>query len=273
MYSLPTFYDNVEVPLPKNMYNLPSYYETKIESMGSSKSLQSLEKRQDDMLLELHRLKATVEKMAISLGVSLPSYRVKTTPSTQDLVISASPSDPPLIICTLQHIMKQRGLLHSTASYTHSSVEGCIPEHVRTCFHNFSCSPKEKGRAPVILTILWKKEQHLPYLVVSPCSHTALFGEITIARYLCRTFLPDLYGDLTPEASAVADNWIDQSLEGSKVVKNLEAKLGKQQWIVGSAMSLADVVLASCIVKKGGGKALSDNLNKWFERIPGLPPR
>lgn len=121
-----------------------------------------------------------------------------------------------------------------------------------------------------IIPFFFLSEQHLPYLVVSPCSHTALSGEITIARYLCRVFLPDLYGDLTPEESAVADNWINQPLEGSKVVKNLEAKLGKQQWILGSKMSLADVVLASYIVKEGGGKTLSGNLSKWFKRIPGL---
>lgn len=274
MYSLPTYYDNVAVPLPKCMYNLPSYFQTNAGLLESSTSPQSLEKRQDDILVELDGLKAALEQMAVSLGVSLPPQKVKAMPSTQDLVISASPTDPPLIICTLQHVMKQRGLLHSTASFTHSSLQGPIPENIRTRFYNFCCSTKEISRATVILTILWKKEHHLPYLVVSPCSHTALCGEITIARYICRALLPDLYGNLTPEESATVDNWINQSLSGTKekaaAVKSLEAKLGKQQWILGSKMSLADVVLASCIVKENGGKSVSGNLIQWLKRIPGM---
>lgn len=50
MYSLPTFYDNVEVPLPKNMYNLPSYYETKIESMVSRALVASFSLKKEQLL-------------------------------------------------------------------------------------------------------------------------------------------------------------------------------------------------------------------------------
>lgn len=117
-------------------------------------------------------------------------------------------------------------------------------------------------------------EKDLPYLVASPCSHSPLTGEITIARFLCRTVLPDLYGNLMPEESALVDSWIDQSLAGSKeraaAIKSLDAKLGKQQWILGSKMSLADVVLASCTVKESGGKSVPGNVSKWLRRIPGL---
>lgn len=117
-------------------------------------------------------------------------------------------------------------------------------------------------------------EKGLPYLVASPCSHTPLTGEITIARFLCRVLLPDLYGNLSPEESASVDSWIDQSLAGSKAraaaIKCLDAKLGKQQWILGSKMSLADVVLACCTVKENGVKSVSSNVSKWLKRIPGL---
>lgn len=117
----------------------------------------------------------------------------------------------------------------------------------------------------------------LPFLVVSPCAHTPLTGEITIARFLCRTLLPDLYSDLTPEETANVDNWIDQSLGGNKertaAMKSLDAKLAKQQWILGSKMTLADVVLACCIVKgNSGGSSVPGNVNKWLMRIPGLLP-
>lgn len=110
--------------------------------------------------------------------------------------------------------------------------------------------------------------------MASACSHTPLTGEITIARFLCRTLLPDLYHNLTPEESASVDILIDQSLAGSKeraaAIKSLDAKLGKQQWILGSKMSLADVVLACCIVKENGVKSVPGNVNKWLSRIPGL---
>lgn len=261
------------------MYTLPSYVRTSSEmveprSPQSQPSLSSLETRQENILCELSGLRAEVEEMASNLGVSLPQPRVKAIPSTQDFVLSASPADPPLIICTLQHIMKQRKYPHSTASHVHSSIQGPISEFVKTHFQNFTSSTEEIGRASVILTIVWKKEKGLPYLVASPCSHTPLTGEITIARFLCRVLLPDLYGNLSPEESASVDSWIDQSLAGSKAraaaIKSLEAKLGKQQWILGSKMSLADVVLACCTVKENGVQSVSSNVSKWLKRIPGL---
>jgi len=114
----------------------------------------------------------------------------------------------------------------------------------------------------------------LPFLVVSPCAHTPLTGEITIARFLCRTLLPDLYGNLTPEELAIVDNWIDQSLAGNKertaALKSLNVKLLKQQWILNDKMTLADVVLACCIVKENGGSSVPANVDKWLKRIPGL---
>lgn len=118
--------------------------------------------------------------------------------------------------------------------------------------------------------------EDLPFLVVSPCAHTPLTGEITIARFLCRTLLPDLYGNLTPEESADVDSWIDQSLAGNKertaALKSLNVKLAKQQWILGSKMTLADIVLACCTVKENGGSSVPGNVNKWLMRIPGLLP-
>lgn len=116
----------------------------------------------------------------------------------------------------------------------------------------------------------------LPFLVVSPCAHTPLTGEVTIARFLCRTLLPDLYGNLTAEEAANVDNWIGQSLAGNKerttALKSLNVKLAKQQWILGSKMTLADVVLACCIVKENGGSSVPDNVKIWLMRIPGLLP-
>lgn len=274
MYRLPTYYDDLAVPLPKCMYSLSSYIKTSSDMVESSPSLQGLESRQEDILRELNGLKAAVEEMASSLGVSLPRQKAKVVPSTHDFVISASPTDPPQIICTLQHVMKQRGLLHSSASFVHSSVQGPISEPVRRRFQNFSSSTEEIGRAPIILTIVWKKEKDLPYMVASPCSHTPLTGEITIARFLCRALLPDLYGSLSPEESASVDCWIDQTLSSTKertaAIKSLDVKLGKQQWILGSKMSLADVVLGCCIVKENGAKSVPGNVNKWLTRIPGL---
>ena len=114
----------------------------------------------------------------------------------------------------------------------------------------------------------------LPFLVVSPSVHTPLTGEITIARFFCRILLPDLYGSLTPEESAYVDNWIDQSLAGNKertaALKSLDAKLAKQQWILGSKMTLADIVLACCTVKENGPNSVPGNVKKWLTRIPGL---
>lgn len=275
MYRHPTYYGGTAVPLPSCMYGLPSYYQTNtnIEVQLSSSSLQSLERKQEDILRELNGLKTSVEEVAKRLGVSLPRPKVKVSPTTCDFVIFTSPNDPPLIISILQHIMKQRGLAHTTAMFSHSSVKEPIPDSVRTQFQNFSKCNKEVGRAPVILTIVWKEEGDLPSLVVSPSAHNPMTGEITIARFFCRTFLPDLYGNLTPEESACVDYWIDKSLASSKertaALKSLELKLAKQ-WILGGKMTLADIALACSIVKQNGPDLVHGDARKWMMRIPGL---
>lgn len=278
MYHHPTYYEDTAVPLPNCMYGLPSYYPTssKLEDRKAqlpSSSLQSLERKQEDILHELNGLKTSVQEVAKLLGVSLPRPKGKVSPTTCDFVMSASPSDPPLIISTLQHIMKQRGLAHTTAMFSHSSVKQPIPDAVRMQFQNFSKCSKGVGRAPIILTIVWKEVGDLPSLVVSPSGHNPLTGEITIARFLCRTFLPDLYGNLTPEESACVDNWIDKSLASSKertaALKSPELKLAKQ-WILGGKMTLADIVLACSIVKQNGADHVHDDVRKWMMRIPGL---
>jgi len=48
-----------------------------LRSQESSPSLQGLESRQEDILRELNGLKAAVEEMASSLGVSLPRQKAK----------------------------------------------------------------------------------------------------------------------------------------------------------------------------------------------------
>ena len=92
-------------------------------------------------------------------------FLFQATPSTQDFVISASPTDPPLIVSTLQHVMKQRGLDHSTATFVHSSVQGPIQDPVKSRFQNFTSCTKGIGRTSVILTIVWKEGKKLIYVL------------------------------------------------------------------------------------------------------------
>ncbi|EDO44853.1 predicted protein [Nematostella vectensis] len=238
MYKLPEFYNNKEPPqLPNCMYKMKSYHtyspEDKIQVNGSGgDNLHSLERRQDDILNDLENLRKEVDQLAGVLGVKLPEKRVA---ASVDYVISASPEDPPLAVFAIQHIMNQRAMPHATLMFRHSSATNTeinkLPQFEKP-------AKSQERRSPFILTVVWKNDAHLPFLVLSS-AHSPLVGEHTIARHLCRTLVPDLYGNLTNEDKACVDNWLDlaqtlhygSSKEKASVLRNLNSHLGKSSFL------------------------------------------
>ena len=105
-----------------------------------------------------------------------------------------------------------------------------------------------------------------------------LSGEFVIARHLCRTVAPELYGKLTPEHAACADQWLDigkslitgTSKEKAAALRNLNSKLGACKWLVNNNITLADIAVACCVVKTKAIGTAPDNVKKWVKTIPGL---
>ena len=111
-----------------------------------------------------------------------------------------------------------------------------------------------------------------PSLVVNPQVQSVIVGEANIARYLARLLKP-AYDSGTDIATATEiDQFVDMSYpltwgsakEKAAVLKTLNAKLGKAEWLVGSTLSLADISLWSAIQQSGQAEGVSANIKKWL---------
>ena len=110
--------------------------------------------------------------------------------------------------------------------------------------------------------------------------HSLLHGETTVARYLCRSLLPDLYGGLAVDVIAAVDVWLDVShtlasgnnKEKATALKLINTHLQKSEWLVNNKLSLADICIASTL-KKTNVRAIgsvSEHVKTWLDKIPGI---
>ena len=114
--------------------------------------------------------------------------------------------------------------------------------------------------------------------MVSPGSQTPIFGEANIARYLAR-LLDTPYDDGEPAAVAEIDQLVDQAAvllsgnnkEKSAVLRTLNGSLGRQQWLNGGQLSLADIVIWSAVQQSGQADTAPGNVKKWLERCNSNP--
>lgn len=110
--------------------------------------------------------------------------------------------------------------------------------------------------------------------MVNPQKHTPLMGEATIARYLARLLSPAYDEDENIVMATEIDTWVDglsQLLDGepaekTNVIKSLNSRLGKNNWLAGDSMSLADVAMWSAMHQSGRSAKASGNVKKWLDR-------
>lgn len=110
-------------------------------------------------------------------------------------------------------------------------------------------------------------------------------GVANISRYLCREYFPALYDEEGPggaESASQADSWLDlfgaslergSAKEKSAVLRRLNSQLGSAQYLVGTQVSVADMV-GFCAVSGQTGLKLPGNVKQWLKRlqmtVPGL---
>lgn len=130
----------------------------------------------------------------------------------------------------------------------------------------------------VFIYYLFNTVPDLPFLVISSC-HTPLVGEFTIARHLSRACLPDLYSKFGIDERAHLDHWIDfasnsilnsKSKEKVDALHTLNSYLENKTWLVGNRMSVADIAVASAVLKAGSLQSKFGNVKKWLENFPSL---
>lgn len=303
MYKVDTFYNNDEqTSIPDVMYSCRNYHNQNDEIPNAeSDPLAALERKQNEIFSRLQCLRDTVKQLSTKYTMSTvvtssktavtSSKSVQGTSSDQssvpllsqqklnlgdvihDLVVSADPDSPPLSLLVLYKVASEMFKVFAT-SYVHSSVVG-MPQNLREVFQNGGCTNRDENE--VAFTLLWKKVQNGPTLMVNPHKQTVIEGESNIARYIQRLINPDF--DKCVVGATRIDEWLDlaeQYVRGNKkenaaVLKSLNSKLGSAEWLVGNTLSLADIVMWSVINQSKGQKDSPSNVKNWLQRCDRNP--
>ncbi|KAJ8319330.1 hypothetical protein KUTeg_004421 [Tegillarca granosa] len=247
-----------------------------------------LEQRQELILKKLQDLKEVVSGLRRRYGTvhtsncgsssssvsATRSSNVTTSSLLQgdvllDLVISVNPNSPPLSLFVLYELLKQQYKV-GAKTYVHSSAVN-VPEKLTSIFTNDGT--KERGDNHLMITVIWKDVSNGPTLMVEPHRQTPIIGESNIARYLMRLLNPNYDTDDIAKVTQI-DEWLDtaniQVLQGntkekSAAVRSLNSRLGRNDWLVGSRLSLADIVMWSALNQSNQVSDAPANVKKWLK--------
>lgn len=240
-----------------------------------------LEQRQEAILAQLQKLETEVNELAKNWE-NKPTAATSTTTGTtvngvngfQDVVISANPSSPPYSLFVLYSLLQQQ-YKTLASSYAHSSVAS-MPERLKGFFTEMSNGPRINNQ--LMITVIWKDVSNGPVMMVDPKNQTPIEGEASIARYLSRLLNPS-YDSSDPVTATVIDTWLDtaqQLLNGNNkekaaVVRSLNSQLGKNTWLVGTSLSLADIVMWSALHQSQQASSAQGNVKKWLQACNNHP--
>ena len=108
--------------------------------------------------------------------------------------------------------------------------------------------------------------------MISPTKQTAVTGEVNIARYINRVINPDCEADIV--MATQVDEWLDiaqiqiingNTKEKAAALRNLNSRLGKNDWLVGSSLSLVDIVTWSALQQTNQAGSAPANVKKWLK--------
>jgi hypothetical protein len=271
------------------MYAMKSFHSSTTQESGG---LGELRQRQENLLNSLHSIEAEMKAIAERLGCPLDGSVVKTVKKTgkadvkqqvqtkrntkvelpklpegrMDYIISTSVEKFSLAPLLIAELLKRRGLNVRVPMHVHSSFVNELPENLKSLFQKMKPDKREK----VLFTYIFKDEPLLPSLMFEPVQQSCIRGESTICRYLARTFAPDLYDSSDIMQSTMVDRWLDllnqasESGDHSALLKLANAELGKQRYLAGDQISLADIVLTSAFMCNPPS-SLPKNVNKWMD--------
>jgi aminoacyl tRNA synthase complex-interacting multifunctional protein 2 len=286
MYSLNPILDSSQaVELPDCMYRLKSYHDN---AQGDTVDpvILELEKRQASIIARLEQLKNQVDELTQNQagdaktvpssgavwsinGTLQCSDSVVAGDTIRDIVINANPANPPYSLFILQQMLaKQYKVLSS--SYAHSSALD-VSDKLRNIYATNGIAGN-RNQHQFAFTLIWKDVSPSPSLMVQPQKQTLIQGEAAVARYLARLLQPSYENGSIIIATEI-DSMLDlasQLLRGNKsekaaVMKALNGRLGRSQWLVGNSLSLADIVVWSAIQQSGQTATAPSNVSKWLK--------
>ncbi|XP_069949869.1 aminoacyl tRNA synthase complex-interacting multifunctional protein 2 isoform X2 [Cherax quadricarinatus] len=232
----------------------------------------TLVEQQQCILGVIKALKEEVEFLA-SLHIKAETKRS----TVHDLVISASPEAPPFSLLLLRRLLKTAGISVYCANHLHSSVSQ-VSERLQHWF--MDQDPDGRSSCRVAFTLHWK-DARVPSLMVDPLRQTPISGEVNIVRYVSRLFplsspynyeASGTFATIT-ETDHVLDQLSRQLTEGNNrerqaALRQLNARLGKTGWLMGTSCSIVDVLAWSLMRQKAMVDAGAPaNVVKWYKTV------
>ncbi|XP_051243911.1 aminoacyl tRNA synthase complex-interacting multifunctional protein 2 isoform X2 [Dicentrarchus labrax] len=264
-------------------------------------AVKALEARQDEIMRKLYELKAAVEGLAktvttpdadldLTVSSSLSSQSLSSTTfkgavtdldtllgkdlgALRDIVINANPAQPPLSLMVLHSLLCQRYRVLSTV-HVHSSVTGVLPQ-LLSCLGPRHADSYARHMFQLGFTLIWKDvpKLQMKFSVQNMCP---IEGEANVARFLFKLLAP--YPS-DPALATLVDSWVDTAFfqlaegsakERSAVLRALNSALGRNPWLAGPDLSLADIACYCCVLQSGSASSAPTNVQRWIKSCENL---
>ncbi|XP_062915449.1 aminoacyl tRNA synthase complex-interacting multifunctional protein 2 [Mobula hypostoma] len=296
MYKVKSYHlgDGV-VELPTCMYKLSSFHSSTVEAQNEDETqeLLNLESRQTEMLNRLYELKAVVDGLAktvltpdadldvaeinhacsgptVRTAVNLDSLLGKNSGALRDIVINANPSKVPLSLLVLHKLLSEQYRVLPSV-HVHSTMQN-VPSQLWNCLGKESiCQSRQEYQLG--FTLVWK-DVPKPQMKFSVQSMCCIEGEGNVARFLFAL----LGHDYDAVTSTQIDSWVDiaifqlrngSSKEKAAVLRYMNSALDKSPWVVGTDLTLADVLLY-CALLEIGFAGIPANVQRWVKSCENL---
>ncbi|XP_063842992.1 phenylalanine--tRNA ligase alpha subunit-like isoform X1 [Scylla paramamosain] len=256
-------------------------------------SVNALSKRQELILEKLSALQAKVASIASKMGVTLEgSIHAVTTQLTggpqpgtlHDVVVYADPRRPPYSLRALATALSVQFPM-CLKVHCHSSVKEMSEKLQQFWGPGVGV---ERSQSQVCITLVWRQVGDspaalLPTLSVAPLAATQVAGEHNIVRYLARlmeasngTSSLHLYegGSINQATSTLVDYFLDQchaklvlgsNKERTAYLREMDKGLGlgTQQFLAGVTLTLADLLLLSCLLQLRLLESAPPKVQQW----------
>ncbi|XP_028131211.1 probable aminoacyl tRNA synthase complex-interacting multifunctional protein 2 isoform X2 [Diabrotica virgifera virgifera] len=238
-----------------------------------------LEAKQEEVLKQLADLKKQILSIKLDLKINANSVGTnKTCPSISaeklnalpDLVVNASPTNPPYSLLIIQKLLHDIVELKVT-SHIHSSVP-TLNENAKQLGDSLASYVPKRGVPSVNIKLIWKNVGIDTELIVS---HVPIFGEVNLLRYLTRVISSPLSYSSDSDSVEI-DSILDTcylllraktKTEKAGHIATLNKSLGKSQWLAGrSRHSLGDLAAYSALKQVTSGSEINANMTKWYQR-------
>uniref|UniRef100_H2ZQ13 AIMP2 thioredoxin-like domain-containing protein n=1 Tax=Ciona savignyi TaxID=51511 RepID=H2ZQ13_CIOSA len=217
----------------------------------------------DDMMKRMEKLK-TKNPMQINTGVGNGTIQKGVL---TDIVIHASPKNPPLSLKYLVELLRQKfkvlTKVHNHSSVKNPNLSSFLPNEESTNRNNYD----------IVVTLIWKTVSNYPVVVLNPSSTIPISGESNIARLISRilTCYDHKPENLASTASAdviydicdvINNNGSAEKLKND-AIRTLGGILSKNKWFLGNSPTCVDAVVFSTL--QNGGMVSHSALGNWIK--------